>query len=76
MSHHPVTKRVPKSKERCPYCGHRVGLSLTSKDVQTIRDLLKNGAKQVDLARAYDVTPQAIWRIKAGRNWKEGKGLP
>lgn len=62
-------KRPPKHNHRCPTCGHRVGLSLTPKDVQTIRALLKGGAKLTTLAQAYEVSKSCIYKIKSGKNW-------
>lgn len=63
-------KRPTKHAYRCPTCNQRVGLSLTPEDVRVIRTLLKGGAKQVSIARAFNVTETMISRIKYGRNWK------
>lgn len=62
-------KRPTRHQERCPACGQRVGLSLTPKDVQTIRTLLKGGAKLTTLAEAYKVSKSCIYKIKSGKNW-------
>ena len=70
MSRSKTLKRPTKHDYRCPTCGARRGLSLTPDDVRAIRALLASGTTQVTLARVYGVTPQAIYRIGARKNWK------
>lgn len=62
-------KRSTKHAYRCPTCGQRVGLTLTPEDVRAIRVLLKSGAKQCTVAKAFGVTESAIYRIKSGKIW-------
>ena len=44
-------------------------MKLTEKDVIKIKKLLQDGKRAVDLARKYDVSEMAIYRIKSGENW-------
>ena len=63
-------KRPTTHQYRCPTCGHRIGLSLTPKDVSTIKALLKERVSATKLAAAYGVTYAAIAKIRSGTNWK------
>jgi NUMOD4 motif/HNH endonuclease len=51
--------------------GERVcGSKLTAADVKRIRELLKEGFRQRQIAAMFDVDISAISSIKIGRNWK------
>jgi hypothetical protein len=63
-------KRPTKHEQRCDSCGHRLGLSLTKSDVVEIKTAINSGVTMASLARKFDVTIQAIWRIKKGKVWK------
>lgn len=45
------------------------GAKLTDADVRDIRKLLREGARNKDLAARFGVHPDQIWRIKTGRLW-------
>lgn len=45
--------------------------SLTAEQVIDVHRALKNGARQIDLARYYGVTPTTINFIAKGRTWKQ-----
>lgn len=55
---------------RCPTCGHRIGYALTPDNVRNIKSLLRGGASVPLLAQGFGVTPNAIYKIKQGKNWK------
>lgn len=63
-------KRPTKHSQRCESCGHRLGLSLTKNDVVEIKTAINSGITMASLAKKFDVTIQAIWRIKKGKVWK------
>jgi hypothetical protein len=44
---------------------------LTAEKVRQIRDLCSQGWLQTDIAAAYGVTPQAIYRVKTRQCWKD-----
>lgn len=46
---------------------------LTEKSVAVIKRLLLDGARLVDLASDFNVTPETIGAIKTGRNWSNVK---
>lgn len=48
----------------------RQASKLTVPDVRRIKQQIANGARNVDLAREYDVAPNTIRSIRLGRNWK------
>lgn len=43
---------------------------LTTKEVRTIKRLIKKGEGTAEIARTFDVHPNTIDSIKAGRSWK------
>lgn len=50
--------------------GERVGNhKLTEEDVHEIRELLSQGYSLASIGRAFDVTKQAIYWIREGKNW-------
>lgn len=54
------------------FAGERNGRArLTWADVRAIRAAAAGGARTVDLAREYGITPNYITAIKAGRKWPE-----
>lgn len=61
--------RPPKHQLRCRACGHRLGLSLTPKQVRQIRKALKKGAGLEQLAKKYGVRRATIYNIRNGKNW-------
>lgn len=59
------THRPPPYKK-----GSEVGTSkLTYEQVKSIKEELKNGARQSDLGKKYGVSIHCIHRIKKGQNW-------
>jgi hypothetical protein len=62
-------KNPTVKKARSQFRGNYKGMKLTEKDVIKIKKLLQDGKRAVDLARKYDVSEMAIYRIKSGENW-------
>ncbi len=62
-------KNPTVKKARSQFRGNYKGMKLNEKDVIKIKKLLQDGKRAVDLARKYDVSEMAIYRIKSGENW-------
>lgn len=63
---------MAKGRARGPgHRGSKVGTSkLKEADVQIVIAMLGRGLRPASIARWFDVTPQAISRIKSGFNWR------
>jgi hypothetical protein len=46
------------------------GGKLTEQDIPRIRDMLRCGAKQKDIADWFGVSPSMVYRIKRGQAWR------
>jgi len=56
--------------------GEKVGTAkLTELQVVEILELLRRGEKVKALAVQYNITPDAIWKITCGKNWKHLTGF-
>lgn len=66
-----------KGRARGPnYKGSQIGTSkLSEAAVADVKIALARGARPADLGRKYGVTPQAISRIKSGKNWAHLKDI-
>lgn len=60
------TKRKIRKAKRAT----RVGASLSVEQIQIVKMLLHQGAKQSAIARSFSVSKFCIWKIKNGRNSK------
>ena len=58
------------NKGRQPRGSNHGNAMFTEDDIRAIKQALKQGTRQIDLARKYKVDPNTIWRIAHNINWK------